>query len=144
MYLVDTNIVSELRKGARADPHVSAWAASVAPGALAISVVTVLELEKGVLLAERRDSAQGAMLRAWLDKQVLPAFEGRVLGFDARMAIACAALHVPDPRPERDAMIAATAKVSGFTIVTRNIADFATCDVPLLNPFNPAAASAQK
>ncbi len=144
MYLVDTNIVSELRKGTRADPHVTAWATGVASGALSISTVTLLELEKGVLLAERRDPAQGAMLRTWLDKQVLPSFEGRVIAFDARMALYCAALHVPNPRPERDAMIAATAKVSGLTIVTRNIADFATCNVPLLNPFDPLAPLAQK
>jgi predicted nucleic acid-binding protein len=144
MYLVDTNIVSELRKGARADPHVTAWASSVAPGALSISAVTLLELEKGVLLAERRDPAQRAMLRDWLDQQVQPAFEGRVIAFDARMALYCAALHVPDPRPERDAMIAATAKVSGLTIVTRNVADFATGEVPVLNPFNPIAPLAQQ
>jgi predicted nucleic acid-binding protein len=139
MYLIDTNIVSELRKGARADRHVVTWTNSVPPGALFISAVTLLELEKGVLLAERRDRKQGAMLRAWLDDQVQPAFSGRVMAFDATVALRCAALHVPNPRPDRDAMIAATALVSGLTVVTRNVADFAGCGVPLINPFDCVA-----
>jgi len=134
MYLLDTNVVSELRR-ARVDPHVLAWAQSVATGALFISVITLLELEKGVLLVERRDSAQGAMLRAWLDRQVLTAFEGRVLPLDARIAVRCPSLRVPDPRPDRDALIAATALEHGFTVVTRNVVDFAGTGVELLNPF---------
>ena len=135
MYLLDTHIVCELRKAARADRHVVGWATSVPPGALFISAVTLLELEKGVLLAERRDRKQGAMLRAWLDDQVQPAFNGRVLAFDGAVALRCASLHVPNPRPDRDAMIAATALVNGVTVVTRNVADFEGCGVQLINPF---------
>ena len=138
MYLLDTNVVSELRR-TRADTHVLAWAQGVATGALFISVITLLELEKGVLLAERRDPRQAKALRAWLDRQVLVAFEGRVLSLDARIAIRCAALHVPNPRPDRDALIAATALEYGFTVVTRNTGDFLGTGVELLNPFLPVA-----
>lgn len=136
MYILDTNIVSEMRKGARMDRNVAAWADSVSAGALFISAVTLLELETGVLLAERRDPTQGAMLRAWLVNKVQPAFAERILPFDAKMATICAALHVPNPRPERDAMIAATARASGFIVVSRNVSDFAGCGVQLMNPFD--------
>jgi predicted nucleic acid-binding protein len=136
MYLLDTNVVSELRKGRRADASVLAWSKSVPPGALFISVITLLEIEKGILLVERRDPEQGAMLRSWFSDQVKTSFEGRTLVFDAKMALRCAALHVPDPRPERDSMIAATALASGFTIVTRNVSDFLASGVDVLNPWH--------
>ena len=105
MQLLDTNVVSELRKikSGRANRQVSRWAASAPVGAFFISVITLMELETGVRLVERRDTAQGALLRAWLDTQVIPGFAGRVLPVDAAVALRCAALHVPDPRPERDA-----------------------------------------
>ena len=138
MYVLDTNVVSELRKAKddRADRHVVAWATSVAPSSLFLSAITVLELELGVLLIERRDSAQGASLRAWLDHRVMPAFVDRVLPIDAGVATRCAALHVPDPRSERDALIAATALVHGMTVVTRNGDGFAATGVPIINPWN--------
>lgn len=141
MYVLDTNVVSELRKAGsgKADPQVVAWAASVSAEVLHISAITILELETGVLQVQRRDPKQGAMLRAWLDQQVLPAFSGRVLPVDTAVAQRCAALHVPDPRSERDALIAATALVHGFTVVTRNMADFAATGVALLNPWEFAA-----
>ena len=137
MFVLDTNVISELRKAksGKADENVVAWAADVSPGALFLSVITVLELETGVLLVERRDPTQGATLRAWLNHQVLPAFAGRVLAVDTAVAQRCARLHVPDPRAERDALIAATALVHGMSIVTRNVADFVLTGVQILNPW---------
>lgn len=138
MFLLDTNVVSELRKAkaGKADANVTAWASAVPYGSLFISAITVLELEMGVLLVERRDSTQGAILREWLDKHVLPAFHDRILPIDVAVAQRCARLHVPDPRAERDALIAATALVHGMTVVTRNIGDFQSTGVPVLNPWD--------
>lgn len=140
MFVLDTNVVSELRKAkaGKADRNVTAWAAGVPAATLHVSAITILELETGVLLVQRRDPAQGALLRAWLDQAVLPAFSGRVLPVDTAVAQRCTALHVPAPRAERDALIAATALVHGMTVVTRNIADFAMTGVALLNPWEAA------
>jgi predicted nucleic acid-binding protein len=137
MFLLDTNVVSELRKAGsgRADPAVVAWAQEMAPATLFLPVIAVLEIERGVLMAERRDPAQGTALRAWLENQLLPAFEGRILPVDAAVARRCAALHVPDPKSDRDALIAATALVHGMTVVTRNMADFTATGVRLVDPF---------
>ncbi len=137
MFLLDTNVVSELRKAkaGKAHPRVSAWATKVPAGSLYLSAVTVLELEMGVLPIERRDQTQGAVLRRWFDGHVLPAFAGRVLAVDTAVALQCARLHVPDKLSERDAMIAATALVHGMTVVTRNVADFEPSGVPVLNPW---------
>ena len=139
MYLLDTNVVSELRKAGagRADPNVARWAAGVPTARLFISVITLMELESGVLLMERRDARQGALLRTWLTAHVVPAFAGRVLPVDEAVALRAAALHVPDPRPESDALIAATALVHGLTVVTRNGADFEPTGVAQLNPWLP-------
>jgi hypothetical protein len=114
---------------------VTAWASKVPAGSLYLSAITLLELEMGVLLVERRDAAQGTIIRTWLDGHVLPAFAGRVLAIDAAEALQCARLHMPDKLSERDAMIAATALVHGMTVVTRNVADFEASAVPLLNPW---------
>ena len=137
MYLLDTNVVSELRKtkSGRADLNVIAWAQPIPVGSLFLSAITVLEIELGVLLIERRDPAQGKVLRAWLDQSVLPAFEGRILPVDLEVARRCARMHVPDPRSERDALIAATALVHGMTVVTRNVPDFSGLDLTLLDPW---------
>lgn len=137
MFILDTNVVSELRKAkaGKADTNVVAWAASQDPSALFLSAITLLELEMGVMLAERRDSAQGAVLRAWMADRVLPAFEGRVLPVDSPVALCCAALHVPDPRSDRDAMIAATGIIHAMPIVTRNVADFESTGVKIINPW---------
>ncbi|EIJ35121.1 type II toxin-antitoxin system VapC family toxin [Thiothrix nivea] len=137
MYLLDTNVVSELRKTktGKADPNVVAWAHSVSPASLFISAITVLELETGILLVERCDERQGKTLRQWLENQVLPAFGERILAVDTAVARQCASLHVPDPCSDRDALIAATALVHGMTVVTRNVDDFTPTVVVLLNPW---------
>jgi predicted nucleic acid-binding protein len=100
-----------------------------------ISAITVMELEMGTLLVERRDPVQGAMLRSWLNGQVLPAYFGRILTVDVQVAVRCAALHVPDRHSDRDALIAATALVHGMTVATRNTSDFQATGVTLLNPW---------
>ena len=137
MYLLDTNVVSELRKIrlGKADPRVEEWADSVEATDLYLSVITLQELEIGVLLAERRDPSQGAVFRAWLNAHVLPAFIGRILSIDTAVVQRSARLHVPDPRPVRDGLIAATALVHGMTVVTRNVADFEPTGVLVLNPW---------
>ena len=138
MYLLDTNVVSELRKApsGRADANVVSWAASVAVPMLFISSITVLEIEIGILQIERKDVGQGALLRSWLENHVLTAFNGRTIAFDTPTARKCAGLHVPDRKSDRDAMIAATALVHGMHIVTRNTPDFAATGVALINPWN--------
>ncbi|AVP56736.1 VapC toxin family PIN domain ribonuclease [Pulveribacter suum] len=137
MYVLDTNVLSELRKVrlGRADANVAAWTESVDAADLFVSAITIMELELGVLSIERRDAAQGAMLRSWLEQQVLPEFSGRTLPIDTAVAQRCARLHVPDKRGERDALIAATALVHGMAVVTRNVADFTPTGVTLVNPW---------
>lgn len=137
MFVLDTNVVSELRKAGdgRADPNVTAWLAGYDAAAFYLSAITIMELEIGVERIERRDRAQGALLRTWLDLRVLPEFDGRVLSIDVVVALQCARLHVPDPRSDRDALIAATALVHGMTVVTRNVADFQNTGIPLINPW---------
>ena len=137
MYLLDTNVVSELRKIrlGKADGYVADWADSVDATDLYLSVITIQELEIGVLRAERRDPSQGAVFRAWLNGHVLPAFTDRILPIDTAVAQRSARLHVPDPRPVRDGLIAATALVHGMTVVTRNVADFEATGVSTLNPW---------
>ncbi|CAN5905414.1 type II toxin-antitoxin system VapC family toxin [soil metagenome] len=138
MFVLDTNVLSELRRPERANPQLLAWASGTPTPRLFLSVITLMEIEMGVLRVERRDAAQGAVLRAWLNAQVLPTFDDRVLAVDAAVALRCAGLHVPDPRSERDALIAATALVHGMTVVTRNLADFSSTGVALLNPWDQA------
>ena len=137
MYVLDTNVVSELRKvrAGKANPNVVAWAESVDAADLFVSVVTVMELELGILSIERKDATQGAVLRAWLEQQVLPEFSERTLPIDTAVAQRCARLHVPDKRGERDALIAATALVHGMAVVTRNVVDFLSTGVTTLNPW---------
>jgi predicted nucleic acid-binding protein len=135
MFLLDTNVVSELRRRDRGDPAVVAWADTVPVAQIYLSAITVLELELGILRMERLDARQGMSLRAWLDGQILPHFEARILAIDTPVALACARLHVPDPRSERDALIAATALCHRMTVVTRNTQDFAATGVALLDPW---------
>jgi len=138
MFLLDTNVISELRKAGdgKADANVVAWLSSVDATTFYLSAITLMEIELGILRIERRDPAQGARLRAWMDQRILPEFADRTLPVDTAVALRCARLHVPDPRPERDAFIAATALAHGMTVVTRNVADFAPTGVPLLNPWD--------
>jgi predicted nucleic acid-binding protein len=138
VFLLDTNVISELRKAGdgKADTNVVAWLSSVDATTCYLSAVTLMEIELGILRIERRDPGQGARLRAWMDQHILPEFADRTLPVDTAVALRCAPLHVPDPRPERDAFIAATALVHGMTVVTRNVADFAPTGVPLLNPWD--------
>jgi predicted nucleic acid-binding protein len=140
MYLLDTNVISELRKAGdgKADANVVAWLSSVDAGTFYLSAVTLMEIEFGILRIERRDPIQGGRLRAWMNNHILPEFADRILPVDTAVALRCAALHVPDPCSERDAFIAATALVHGMTIVTRNIADFKATAVPMVNPWEAA------
>ncbi|MGI2027302.1 type II toxin-antitoxin system VapC family toxin [Endozoicomonas acroporae] len=137
MYLLDTNVVSELRKCStgKGNPAVSRWAGSVVPNELYLSVISLLEIEMGILLKERKDPQQGKVLRAWMDQRMLPAFEGRILVLDTPIALHCARLHIPNPKSERDAMIAATAIIHQMTVVTRNIRDFEQSGAKLFNPW---------
>ncbi|MBB2970424.1 hypothetical protein FHU14_000902 [Mesorhizobium sp. RMAD-H1] len=138
MYLLDTNVLSELRKAGagKANPNVVAWLSSKDSANFYISAVTLMELDLGILRKERRDPTQGALLRIWMNDYVIPEFLKRTLPIDMAIAFRCARLHVPDPRPERDAYIAATALVHGMTIITRNVADFKPTGVALLNPWD--------
>lgn len=136
-YLLDTNVLSELRKPERAaDPRVRRWVASRRPSELFLSVITVLAIEIGIARLERRDRAQGQRIRAWLVDDVLDSFAGRILPVDLAVARRAAYLHVPDPRPERDVLIAATAAERDMTIVTRNVSDFEGSGVPLVDPWS--------
>ena len=137
MFVLDTNVVSELRKlgDGRADARVTAWIAGHDAASFYISALTLMELEIGVLRIERRDARQGRRLRRWIDRHVLPEFRERTLPVDSAVALKCAKLHVPDPRAERDALIAATAMVHGMTVVTGNRADFEATGVALIDPW---------
>ena len=142
-YVLDTNVVSELRKAGagQANAKVSAWIANVDTSALFLSAITVMELEIGIQRAERKDPRQGIVLRAWMNGRVMRTFAAQVLPTDVKIARRCAALHVPDRRSERDALIPATALVHGMIVVTRNVADFTPLGTPLLNPGHPTEAA---
>ena len=137
MLVLDTNVVSELRKvrSGKADSCVAKWADSVDVADLFVSAITIQELEFGVLLAERRDASQGAVPRAWLNSHVLPAFAGRVLPVDTAIAQRSAKLHIADPQSLRDNFIVATALVHAMTVVTRNVTDFVASRVNIINPW---------
>ena len=137
MYLLDTDVVSELRRAAsgKAYPKVVAWAASIPTELLFISALTVFGLEYGGRLKENSDPAQGSVLRLWHDTQALPAFKDRTLPVDAAVAWRCAPMHAPNPCKERDSFIAATAMVRGMTVVTCDLTDFAPTGAALFNPW---------
>jgi hypothetical protein len=135
MYILDTNVISELRKAGKIHQNVKKWAERLPSASLYISVISVLELEIGILLIDRRDKNQGTILRAWMHRHVLPTFSGRILAIDTAVAQRCATLHVPNPRSDRDAFIAATALVHGLTVATSNVAEFERTGVGVLNPW---------
>ena len=137
MFLLDTNVISELRKlgDGKADARVVAWVAGRDAASFYISALTLMELEIGILRIERRDAGQGDRLRTWMERHVLPEFLERTLPVDSAVALKCARLHVPDPLAERDALIAATAMVHGMTVVTGNVADFEATGVAIVDPW---------
>ena len=141
MYLLDTRVIAELRKAksGRADAGVAGWAGAIASQNMFMSVLSLLELESGVAQAMRKDRTQGAMLRAWLDDQVMKAFDGRILAVDAAVVKRRSGLHFGEPRNDRDALLAATALVHGLTLVTRNLAAFRAGKVKLFNPWGYTA-----
>lgn len=132
-YLLDTHVLSDARK--QAHPPLNVWLAAQPRTDLAISVIALLELERGVLRLERRDETAGAHLRAWLTSDIPTAFAGAILPIDERVARHTARLHVPDPMLEMDALVAATALEHGLTLVTRNTKDFQHVGIDLLNPW---------
>ncbi|KAA1419168.1 type II toxin-antitoxin system VapC family toxin [Nocardioides humilatus] len=136
-YLLDTNVLSDLRRGR---PEVVAWTHQHSDDDFAISAVTLMEIERGIRLLERRDPHQARPLRGWLEAQVIPEFDGRTLPVDGAVALCAAALHVPDPMPSEDAYIGATAITHRLTLVTRNVADFARAGVATVDPFREGDA----
>lgn len=134
MYLIDTNVIGEGRRH-RAEPRVREWLNSKPTASLFTSVIVAAEIESGVLAMERRDPAQGAVLRHWMAEQFLPAFADRILPVDLAVALKMAEFHVPDPAPQHDALIGATAAVHGLTVVTRNVRDFERFGIPIVNPW---------
>ena len=135
MFVLDTNVISELRRPAKADPKVLAWAQAIPVAQTFVSAITVLEIELGALLMERKDKAHAKVLRDWIDNQILPRFDGRILAVDKAVAQCCARLHMSATRPARDALLAATAVVPAMTVVTRNVAEFGMPGVKVLNPW---------
>jgi hypothetical protein len=137
MYVLDTNVISELRprRNRASDANVIAWARSVSPASLYLSTICVFELQMGILQKQRSDEAQASVLRSWLTDYVMRSFSDRILPVDTAVALRCAALHVPDPCSFRDALIAATALVHGMTVVTRNVSHFQRSGVSLFDPW---------
>ncbi len=143
MYVLDTDVVSELRRAAsgKADEQVVNWASGIEPALAYISAVTAMELEIGVQLVERRDRSSGMVLRQWLNNDVHAAFEGRILPVHVEVARTAATLHIPDPAPVSDALIAATALVHSMSVVTRDAGDFSRFSgLNVINPWRDAAA----
>ncbi|MER8912574.1 type II toxin-antitoxin system VapC family toxin [Mesorhizobium sp. M0761] len=137
MFILDTNVVSNLRRRDKADRNVLAWSETHDIASFFMSVISILELEIGTLLLSRKDTRQATTYREWLDQTLIPQFDDRILSIDTAVVVRCANLHVPDPKPERDALIAATALVKNLTVVTRNTKDFEGTGVKLFNPWIP-------
>lgn len=134
-YLLDTNVVSALRKPGR-NPEVRAWAVSVPPAELFVAANTIAEIERGVIAKERTDPTQGEVLRGWFEDRLLPTFDGRVLSFDLPAARILATYRVPEHAPYADAVIAAVAASADKVVVTRNIRHFQPLGVRCLDPWD--------
>jgi toxin FitB len=137
MFLLDTNVLSETRKLAKGigSDQVKEWFTAQQSQDLYISVISLFEIERGILLLQRRDKPQAAILQKWFAQKLKPEFKSQTLGIDERIASECAALHVPDPKPYMDALIAATARVHDFTLITRNTKDFEPMGARCINPW---------
>ena len=131
-YLLDTNVLSDARR--QTFPELNAWLAGQVRADLTISIISLLEIERGILQVERRDASAGQHLRAWLEAEIMPAFSGLILPIDVSVARTAVGLHVPDPMPEMDALIAATAIVHDLILVTHNTKDFERTGIRLLDP----------
>jgi len=134
-YLLDTNVISELRKGERAEPSVSSWFDGLADQEIYLSVLTIGEIRRGVESVRRRDPDSAAALDSWLSR-LTEAHRDRILQVDRAIAEEWGRMDVPDPLPVVDGLLAATARIVGLTLATRNVADVESTDVELLNPFD--------
>jgi toxin FitB len=134
-YLLDTNVISELRKGERANANVSSWFSGLADEEIYLSILTIGEIRRGVESVRRRDPDSDASLDSWLAR-LSEAHRDRILPVDRAIADEWGRMNVPDPLPVVDGLLAATAKVTGLTLVTRNVADVARTGVELLDPFD--------
>lgn len=144
MYLLDTNIISELKKiqNNRINPNVLNWFNHQNPQKFYTSSIVIMELKIGALLRQKKDETAYQNLMNWIDYTVIPAFNGQILPIDDAVLAVCANLHVPNPRGQHDALIGATAISCNMTVVTRNVSDFDGMSVngailPIINPFNP-------
>ncbi|MDB6080253.1 MAG: VapC toxin protein [Akkermansiaceae bacterium] len=140
-YLLDTNVLSELRKGRRCDPSVALWQAGLTANDQFVSVISLMEIQSGILAARRSDERFADLLADWYENRVKPTFDGRVLGIDLEIAERCSLLMNQRTRGLSDALIAATAHVLGFTLVTRNVDDFRDTGIRLVNPWQTGPAS---
>jgi toxin FitB len=135
-YLVDTNVIAELRKGPRANVHVRAWFAGLEPGSIVLSALTIGEIRRGIESVRRRDPKGARALERWL-RQLLRDHSDRILEVDLPVAEQWGRLNVPDPLPVIDGLLAATALVHGLTLATRNVKDVARSGAEIVNPFAP-------
>lgn len=135
MYLLDTNVVSELRKIQSKHSAFNDWYKTIDPQTCYLSSLTIFEIRKGILLKSLKDPQQAEILQHWFNERLIPHFHGRVLDFTADMAEIMAKLHVPNPAPFADSIIASTALYYDLTVITRNIQDFQNLGVKLINPF---------
>jgi len=138
-YLLDTNVVSELRKR-NPDPHVLAWYKSVTSAELFVSVLTIGEIRLGIERLRRKDGPQADLIEQWL-RGLHVTYRDHLIDVDADVAEEWGRLNIPDPLPVIDGLLAASAKIRGCTLVTRNTADLQRSGIALLNPFEPPPAT---